>query len=112
MSAVLAIWRDASMTGPELRVLEARMDNLNAMLQDIIRQLRRIQTPGKADPGQQIVTELARWLDWHTWPPPVLAPAAASPEAAWRGHPDNKDTVPVTRGFSGPRPGGPVLMSR
>ena len=54
------------MTGTELRVLEARMDNLNAMLQDIVRQLRRIQTPGKADHGQQVVTDLARWLAWRT----------------------------------------------
>jgi len=57
MSAALAIGREASMTGAELRVLEARMDNLNATLQDIIRHLRHIQTPGEADLGQQIVTD-------------------------------------------------------
>ena len=57
MSAALAIGREALMTGAELRVLEARMDNLNATLQDIIRHLRRIQTPGEADLGQQIVTD-------------------------------------------------------
>jgi hypothetical protein len=50
------------MTGAELRVLEARMDNLNAMLQDLIHQIRRIQTPSGADHRQQVETDLCRWL--------------------------------------------------
>lgn len=63
------------MTGTELRVLEARMDSLNTMLQDIVRQLRRNQTSGKADHGQQGVTDLARWLARHTWPYRSLCPS-------------------------------------
>ena len=114
MSAVLATWREASMTGAELRVLEARMDNLNTMLQDLVHQLRRIQTSGKADHGQQGVTDLSRWLALAcppTWPYRSLCPSAAqSPEVAWCGHLDNKDTVPAAQGFSRPRP-GPVLTA-
>jgi hypothetical protein len=50
------------MTGAELRVLEARMDKLNAMLQDLVYQVGRIQAPGEADHRQQVVTDLSRWL--------------------------------------------------
>jgi hypothetical protein len=50
------------MTGAELRVLEARMDKLNAMLQDLVYQVRRIQAPSGTDHRQQVVTDLSRWL--------------------------------------------------
>ena len=95
MSAVLAIWREASMTGAELRVLEARMDKLNAMLQDLVYQVRHIQAPGGADHRQQIVTDLSRGLCWAC--PTHLATSRSlslgrlcSSEAAWRGHLDDR----------------------
>ena len=49
------------MTGAEMRVLEARMDTLNAMLQDLVYQVRRIQAPAGAE-HRQVETELSPWL--------------------------------------------------
>jgi hypothetical protein len=37
------------MTAAEMRVLEARMDMVDALLQDLIEQVRRMQLSGRAD---------------------------------------------------------------
>jgi len=46
-------------TAAELRVLEARMDTLNAMLQDLVHQARRIQASTSTDQRQQAETDLS-----------------------------------------------------
>jgi hypothetical protein len=59
------------MTAAELRVLEARMDMLDAMLQDLIDQMRRTQPPAWTDqvrravsglPGVPVFQGFFRWL--------------------------------------------------
>ena len=50
------------MTAAELRVLEARMDMLDAVLQDLIEQARRRQLPGRADQHRQAVPGLPAGL--------------------------------------------------
>jgi hypothetical protein len=42
------------MTAAELRVLEMRMDMLDAMLQDLIEQVRRMQLSGRAEHRQAV----------------------------------------------------------
>jgi hypothetical protein len=46
------------MTAAELRVLETRMDMLDAVLQDLIEQVRRMQLPGRTDQHWQAVSGL------------------------------------------------------
>ena len=46
------------MTAAELRVLEARMGMLDAVLQDLIEQVRRMQLSGRADQHRQTVPGL------------------------------------------------------
>jgi hypothetical protein len=46
------------MTAAELRVLEARMDMLDAVLQDLIDQVRRTQPSGWTDQRQRAVSGL------------------------------------------------------
>jgi hypothetical protein len=46
------------MTAAELRVLQARMDMLDALLQDLIEQVRRMQPSGRADQRRQAVSGL------------------------------------------------------
>jgi hypothetical protein len=47
------------MTTAELRVLEARMDMLNAMLLDLIDQVRHTQVPSGTDQGPRAATDLS-----------------------------------------------------
>jgi len=46
------------MTAAKLRVLETRMDMLDAVLQDLIEQMRRMQLSGWADQHRQAVSGL------------------------------------------------------
>jgi hypothetical protein len=46
------------MTADELRVLETRMDMLDAVLQDLIEQVRRMQLSGWTDQRRQAVSGL------------------------------------------------------
>jgi len=46
------------MTGAELRVLETRMDMLDVLLQDLIKQVRRMQLSGWTDQRCQAVSGL------------------------------------------------------
>jgi hypothetical protein len=50
------------MTAAELRVLETRMDMLDAMLQDLIEQVRRMRPPGRTDQYRQAVSGLPAGL--------------------------------------------------
>lgn len=47
-----------TVTAAELRVLEARMETLNAMLQDLVFQARRLQASTSTDQRQQTVIDL------------------------------------------------------
>jgi hypothetical protein len=46
------------MTAAEIRVLEARMDMLDAMLQDLIEQVRHMQLTGQDDQHRRAVSGL------------------------------------------------------
>jgi len=46
------------MTAAELRVLQTRMDMLDAVLQDLIEQMRRMQLSGRADQHRQAASGL------------------------------------------------------
>jgi hypothetical protein len=50
------------MTAAEIRVLEARMDMLDAVLQDLIEQVRRMQLSGRTDQHRQVVSGLPAGL--------------------------------------------------
>jgi hypothetical protein len=50
------------MTAAEIRVLEARMDMLDAVLQDLIEQVRRMQLSGRTDRHQRAVSGLPAGL--------------------------------------------------